>query len=241
MWSVGLNWHFGAEIVLFNFQCTLIPIKFAACADILLREDLRTPESFAHRIMERCRFLIVPMHLSCASSEKIMLSGYFAIRPHLASTLRRRYLKTHHFLRSFSKARFKPALRFRVDGTSFECWAFRKHGDDVTINFPEFFSNRNLNWLVIEAFFKTASVVWMKNSWCLFRVKPPLLLLVQLTGPWSRVVIRRRTAELMSRGSWNLWGSQLWLSSILCMFNRQTLHLYIVSCFRLACTGKTIR
>ena len=94
------------------------------------------------------------------------------------------------FLRSFSKARFKPALRFRVDGTHFECWAFRKHGDDVTINFPEFFSNRNLKWLVIEAFFKTASVVWTKNSWCLFRVKPPLLLLVQLTGPWSRVVTK---------------------------------------------------
>jgi len=48
--------------------------------------------------------------------------------------------------------------------------ALRNH----VISLTEFSPNTNPKWPVIVAFLDFSGVVWTKNVWCVFRVKPPL-------------------------------------------------------------------
>ena len=69
--------------------------------------------------------------------------------------------------RSVSKTLFKPEKFENADFL----------GDDITVNrvisLTEFSSNTNPKWPVIFAFSNSSDEVWMKNIWCVFRVKPP--------------------------------------------------------------------
>ena len=60
-----------------------------------------------------------------------------------------------------------PALRFYVHGKYFWNRAF------WNCDYPALvFSNRNPNWSVIVAFLSSFGIVWTKNIWCVFKVKP---------------------------------------------------------------------
>ena len=108
---------------------------------------------------------------------------FFCVLAKAPSRLRRRNLK-HSFFRlglpsilicqenrtfrngSSNQRNLKtPALRFRLDGKHFENRAFRKRWRHVNlvISLPEFSSNANLKWQVIDAFSNFSSVVCTEN------------------------------------------------------------------------------
>ena len=78
--------------------------------------------------------------------------------------------------RSWNRRNLKTAVfRFRVNWQHFKNGAFQQRWrrDGHVISLTVFSSNTNPKWRLIFAFLDSSGLVWTKNVWCVFRVKPP--------------------------------------------------------------------